>query len=197
MTHIDKEPRRFVKGRLTQTIARPALRDEVMAALHHRPEHERTRFIELADVQRILNPYDWGVWSALQALAEYDLVELFEPDHLFDRPARIMLTPTGHRWKHRVPGEPASPQTEPMRFAYQVNGVLACGTLADWAKAWEHGHYSGDTTLSDTLITWRNRQGYLAHVDPLSGPHGDEDGCIRYQVWAAGELEYVIIDGNA
>lgn len=190
-------PRRFIQGPLTQTLARPALRDEVMRALLDRPERERASFIDVSDVERALAPRDWGVWSALQSLAEYDLVELFERDRTFGRPARALLTSQGRRWQPRPKGEVSQWEDQPMRFAYLVDEELCCGTLADWAKAWEHAQYSGDARLSDTLITWRNREGYPVQVDRLSGLHGDEDGYIRYRVWAAGDIVHVTIDGRA
>lgn len=189
--------RRFIQGPLTRTLARPALRDEVMRALLDRPQHERALFIDVDDLQRSLAPRDWGVWSTLQSLAEYDLVELFERDRTFGRPARVLLTSTGRRWKPNPEGEVPLWQDEPMRFAYQVDDVLTAGTLEDWAKAWEQAQYAGDPHLSTTLLTWRNREGYPVAVDRLCGLHGDEDGYIRYRVWAAGDIVHVCLDGRA
>lgn len=185
-------PRRFIQGPVTETMARPALRDEVMRALHHRPDAEKKVFIDVADLERIMEPRDWGVWSTLQALAELDMVELFPAAR--GRRSRVLLTQTGRRW---TPATTAD-VPEPMRFAYQLNGQLAVGTLEDWAKAWEHGHYSGDVHLSDVVITWANRDpGYPVAVDRLSPLAGDEDGYIRYRVWAAGDMVSIQLDGRA
>lgn len=184
-------PRQFIQGPLTQQMARPAMRDEVMRALHHLPHGRAGRFVEMRELEKLLQPRDWGVWSVLHALAELGMVELF-PAYA-GRPFRVTLTDTGRAW------DPGSTEpSEPMRFAYQVDGDLVVGTLEDWAKVWEHGQYSGDVLLSDVLITWKNRDpGYTVQVDRLSGIHGDEDGYIRYRVWAAGDMANVSIDGRA
>ena len=195
MSHPEP-PRRFIQGPVTQTMARPALREEVMNALHHRPEQDIPLFLEVAELQRTLEPRDWGVHSTLQALEEYGLVVLFPAKAGI--PARVILTREGAEWPQMRDAQEEPWREEPMRFTYLVDRDLTVGTLADWAKVWERDQYSNDVHLPPTLITWAHRDpGYPVMVDRLSGLHGDEDGYIHYRVWAAGEQVKVRIDGRA
>lgn len=188
-----QRPRRFIQGPVTTTMARPALREEVMRALHHRPDADKRVFIEVSDVERIMEPRDWGVWSTLQALAEYDMVELFPAAR--GRRSRVLLTQIGRKWKPAPQGEAELWDAEPMLYVMR-HEHLGVATLAQWAKAWEAAHYAGGSGPETTLLTWLNRDpGYPVVVDRM--PSLPEDEWIQYRVWAAGEMVSVCIDGRA
>jgi hypothetical protein len=72
--------------------------------------------------------------------------------------------------------------------------VTHFGTLDEWAKAWEHSHYSGDGHPSSEVITWHNRDGYKIQVDRLGKA---DDDWIDYRIRVAGEQASVRIDGRA
>lgn len=197
MSHPDEKPRRFIQGPITQQMARPALRAEVMRALHSRPQREHPTFMDVSDIETLLRPRDFGVWSTLVALAEYDLVELFPRDKVFGRPARVVLTQPGRKWTPAPEGEVEPWEDQPLRYAYQVNGELCSGTLEDWAGVWEHREYGGDVDLGHELITWRHRtDGYRVHVDRLT-PLDRQVDWIEFRIWAAGETVTKRIDGRA
>lgn len=194
-----ERPRRFIQGPITQQMARPALLAEVMAVLHHRPERDLGTPMRRDAIERRLEPRDFGVMDVLYALVEHGLVTLHNALSVGGTYTDVVLTETGRAWKQPVSVTEGAEACHavPLRFVYLVYGELAVGTLADWAKAWEHQHYSGDDDLSQELVTWTRREGYRVVVDRLSGLQGDEDGYIHYRVWAAGEQASVRIDGRA
>lgn len=184
----------------TETLVRPALLAEVMTALHNRPEKELGAPMRRDAIERRLAPRDFGVMDVLRALMEHGLVTLYNAVQLGGTYTDVILTETGRAWKQPVSctdGATDACHAVPLRFVYLMYGELAVGTLADWAKAWEHQHYSGDDDLSGELVTWTNRQGYKVTVDRVSPLAGDEDGRITHRVWAAGETVFVHIDGRA
>lgn len=170
-------------------MARPALTTEVLRVMHARPNPEA--HTSMGTIERALAPRDFGVLDALWGARERGLV-----DWVADAPyamSSMFLTDAGKAW---TPEQ----ELEPLRFIYQVDGELALGTLADWAKAWEHGHYSGDVLLSDVLRTWkRNDPGYAVHVDRLTPLRevAANDDYVDYRICAAGEQVKVRIDGRA
>lgn len=170
-------------------MARPALCTEVLRVMHARPNPGA--HMSMGSIERDLAPRDFGVLDALWGLKERGLV-----DWLADAPyakSTMYLTDAGKEW------DPEQ-ELEPLRFIYRVDRELALGTLADWAKAWEHGHYSSDVLLSDVLRTWdRHDPGYAVQVDRLTPLRAvaENDDYVDYRVWAAGEHTKVRIDGRA
>lgn len=182
-----------------KTLARPALRGEVMAALHCRPPGLLDRTTEIEEVQRLLQPRDWGVYSALLALAEYGLVDVYPRNELSGRPARVCLTETGRAWKVAPSGLLEPWDEEPMRYVYRLEGTLAVGTIADLAKAWENAHYYGPPGPDPVVLTWLNRDpGYQVQVDQVTPQDriAAEDDWTTYRVWVAGEHTTFRIDGR-
>lgn len=182
----------------TQVMVRPALLAEVMQALHNRPEKELGHPMSRDAIERRLAPRDFGVMDVLHALVEHGLVTLYNAVSVGGTYTDAVLTEMGRAWKQpvSVTEDADACHAVPLRFVYMLYGELAVGTLADWAKAWEHQHYSGDDDLSTELVTWSRRDGYRVMVDrltPFSGVHE----WIDFRVWAAGEMVQVRIDGRA
>lgn len=170
-------------------MARPALTTEVLRVLHARPNPGA--HTSIGAIERALAPRDFGVLDALHGARERGLVAW-----LADAPyamSAIYLTDLGEAW---TPEE----ELKPLRFIYRVDNELALGTLADWAKTWEQGHYSSDVLLSDVLRTWdHHAPGYAVHVDRLTPLREVEanDDYVDYRICAAGEQTRVRIDGRA
>ncbi|WP_344547390.1 hypothetical protein [Actinomadura fulvescens] len=83
------------------------------------------------------------------------------------------------------------PQSEPRRYAWQSDGHLCVGTLAEYATAWEQGHCYGDLELSAELRTWSET--YPLQVRPLT----TDDNWISYQLAAGNESVNLSIDGRS
>lgn len=77
------------------------------------------------------------------------------------------------------------------RYAYMVEGVLTSGTLADYAKAWENTHYSGDR-LSSTVMTWSG-----THHTVWVRQTRQHDDYMYYVLTANGETAGAVIDGRS
>lgn len=182
-----------------ETPARPAMRSEVMAALHARPRPMLRHPVEIDEVKRLLQPRDYGVWSTMLALAEYGLVHLFPADERYATPASVCLTTAGRLWKPATIPDLEPWAEEHMRYVYRQEGLINVGTLADVAKCWENAQYYGPPGPEPVLLTWLNRDpGYQLHVDRLTplDQVAAEGDWITYRLWAAGEQVQVRIDGR-
>lgn len=170
-------------------MSRPALIADVMTALHQRPTSRLAQPVELGELERALGTAEFGVLAACLGAAEHGWLEVFEGSPTFGSTTRMCLTQPGRHWS---PGQ----EPDPIRYVYTVDQEMTVGTLADWAKAWQHDQYSGALDLSFELRTWaRYGPGYSVHIDrttPLA-----EGDWLDYRVWAAGEQVTVRIDGRA
>ncbi|WP_433233795.1 hypothetical protein [Actinomadura nitritigenes] len=81
---------------------------------------------------------------------------------------------------------------EPRRYVWQDGGHLQVGTLADYARTWEHHAYSGDSDLSGELRTWT--ESYRLRVEPLGA---DDNDWMHYRLTIGNESVYVQIDGRS
>jgi hypothetical protein len=89
---------------------------------------------------------------------------------------------------------PTEPPEQPVRrYAYLVAGELTSGTLADWARAWEHAHYSGEADPGTELRPW---DGEPVHVE-VEHDHTDEKNYRYYRIRAGEEEVVATIDGHA
>jgi hypothetical protein len=120
--------------------------------------------------------------SAILGATELGLVTT-DPDSWHEE---VFLTEEGQSWRE-------DQQLPAIRYVYLVDNEMVTGTLADWAKVWEQGHYSSGILLSDVLKTWDNQSGFSVKVDRL----GIENDWIDYRISAAGETASVRIDGRA
>lgn len=171
-------------------MSRPALITDVMHALHQRSTSRLAQPVELPELEHTLGEAEFGVLAAALGAAEHGWLEVFEGSATFGSITRVCLTQLGRHWS---PGQ----EPDPIRYAYVVDEVLTVGTLADWAKAWEHDQYAGDIQLSFELCTWARRsRGYSVHIAHLPREDNGADW-LDYRVWAAGEQVTVRIDGRA
>ncbi|MFI0406498.1 hypothetical protein [Actinomadura sp. 3N508] len=83
------------------------------------------------------------------------------------------------------------PHGEPRHYTWQDSGTLRTGTLADYAKAWEHGTYSGDGGLGGEVRTWDAT--YWIKVEHLN----TDNDWISFGLTAGNESVVVTIDGRA
>lgn len=80
---------------------------------------------------------------------------------------------------------------ESTRYMFTVEGSEILGTLADYAKAWEYAHYSGNH-LSPTVLSW---SGVHHPVQVVQTKRHDD--YLYYELSANGETAHACIDGRA
>lgn len=94
------------------------------------------------------------------------------------------VTITGHE-DHCV-------HAEPTRYVWNHNGHLHVGTLADYAKSWQHAETAGEREALSELRTWTDS--YEAEVVC----HGkSDDDWISYELVIGNERVPVTIDGRS
>lgn len=169
---------------------RPALISEVMSVLLAR-RVERGLSLSLPMrmylIEQRLAPGHLGVLDALRGAAELGYLTL----------TNLGSTASGIEATLTEAGKVYDPAEQPvLRYAFQDAGTLVVGTLADYARAWQQCHYSGDPGLGTELLTFAHRAGYRVMVDRLT-PVYEQNDRVMYRVWAAGEFVFAPIDGRA
>ncbi|MBD3004521.1 hypothetical protein [Streptomyces sp. 5-10] len=168
---------------MTGTIRHPVISD-LMRALHARPESEIKYPMKGYRIEEALKGFaSEAIHDAALGAQELGLVQIDPESWHHD----ISLTEEGRAWSEDA-------QLPAITYVYRIDGELAVGTLANWAKAWEHSQYS-DIHVEAELVTWGHRDGFSVQVDRL--PDGEDDYYIDYRVWAAGETASARIDGRA
>lgn len=55
-------------------------------------------------------------------------------------------------------------ENETPLFIFKVDGHPVVGDLGSYARVWEHNQYGGDLLLSNTVLTWEDRDPITHHV---------------------------------
>jgi hypothetical protein len=96
----------------------------------------------------------------------------------------------------RVPGgdwQPVTtPDAEPTRYAFLVEGDLTCGTFADYVKEWKSAH-TASGHISPDVRTWAGAA-FTVGVEYLGV---DDDDWMRYRLSLGGETAHVTVDGRS
>lgn len=88
-------------------------------------------------------------------------------------------------------------EKEPTRYAWVMEGDLVAGTLQDFAKQWEHFHYSGIGYPGDVVLTWDGLGEPVQHQVERAAGAADENDYLPYTLSVNGESVTVSIDGRA